>query len=1213
MLGSRRISLVTALGVLLSASQVGANPYLALLQEREAHLSKHRRTPRGVIALRGLFQIWNQVPPEEVERLIELARQRRSHPLVQGFGTYLSSLVAMRRGNVKEADQLRQRAGCITRWLICGPFDNPDDQGFEREYPVEQDLDRWPVQSRQYPGKKQRVRWRSLPPLQQPKIPVGSFLEPDREIVAYLQALVKSPKAMPVALRLGTSGSYKVFINGRVAGKRREARRPARADQDTIGLHLGRGVNRLVIKLASGDGPLNVFARLTRPDGAELEGITFIERAPATAALLGAGGDQKAPRVVDLGSWLEKGGDAPDLIRERTLYAVRVTPKDPSPREVDRILERWIQREPCAEAYLIRARIEQDPNKERRALQRALELDPDNTWALFRLAQHRARGGKPHQSARLLQRALKLDPRFFPAELERAETYRAAGLMSMAARMIDDLLSRHGSIGQVIRERADLALADNDLDRAGKLYQRFLAFNQDDISTLRTLSNIAVRRGKTKRGLFWLEEAVRLAPQLVFLRVDLARLLAGSGDTTGAIAEYKHALGIDPRSVRVLEEMGHLLHRAGRRTEALRVLRRALGLRPQNADLRAYLAHLAPPDPRGRAEHYRLDPLVVIARARQRKLDREPARVLLELMATEVHPSGQSRRLHQRLIQVGDAAGAGRVSSFGIPFNPERQSVTVKAARVHRVGGGISPPASQEEQDLSEPWAGVWYDLRAQVMQFAGLQAGDIIEIEYIVEDVAEDNLFAGYFGDLVFLQEDLPVQRFEVVLITPAERTFYVREPKTAGITRSVTRSGNRRVYRWSARDLGKVQVEPGMPGWSEVSDYLHVSTFKGYGELGRWYHNLIREQLRSTSTIGETARRIAGALPTEKQRIQAIHNFVAKSTRYVGLELGVHSYKPYPASQVLARKFGDCKDKATLMVALLEQLGIQGQIVLIRTRRRGDIDTSVASLAPFDHAVVYIPGHKVYLDATAEFSGTAEFPSQGQGVLALHIDPEQPELRRTSVQPARRNITRIITQMGIQPDGQVLVDERRTIAGMAAAKWRKHYQAADQRRQRYERALNSEIGGVTVKRVEMPAIESLEQPVQVVAEWRVKGLVQREGPAKLAVPITIQEANLSKVYGRLSRRRHPLQLDYPWTLEEEVRLRVPTGWRVSRAPRDRTLSSAYGSYKRAIKKTDNEIVIRQVTMQSMPRISTGAYPAFRRYLQQVDRLMSEKVSLER
>ena len=75
------------------------------------------------------------------------------------------------------------------------------------------------------------------------------------------------------------------------------------------------------------------------------------------------------------------------------------------------------------------------------------------------------------------------------------------------------------------------------------------------------------------------------------------------------------------------------------------------------------------------------------------------------------------------------------------------------------------------------------------------------------------------------------------------------------------------------------------------------------------------------------------------------------------MGLEFGIHGYKPYKVTQVLARRFGDCKDKASLLIALLREVGVDAELVLVRTRRGGRLDPEPASLAVFDHAIVYVP----------------------------------------------------------------------------------------------------------------------------------------------------------------------------------------------------------------------------------------------------------------
>src|SRR5262249_56009569 len=88
------------------------------------------------------------------------------------------------------------------------------------------------------------------------------------------------------------------------------------------------------------------------------------------------------------------------------------------------------------------------------------------------------------------------------------------------------------------------------------------------------------------------------------------------------------------------------------------------------------------------------------------------------------------------------------------------------------------------------------------------------------------------------------------------------------------------------------------------------------------------------------ELERLVKGA-HNDREKIAAVQEFVLRSTHYVALEFGIYSYKPYPVAQIYARRFGDCKDKASLMIALLRAAGVEAEIALVRTRSLGDVSS--------------------------------------------------------------------------------------------------------------------------------------------------------------------------------------------------------------------------------------------------------------------------------
>ena len=257
---------------------------------------------------------------------------------------------------------------------------------------------------------------------------------------------------------------------------------------------------------------------------------------------------------------------------------------------------------------------------------------------------------------------------------------------------------------------------------------------------------------------------------------------------------------------------------------------------------------------------------------------------------------------------------------------------------------------------MSEPWYGLYYDVKAQIVDFAALEPGDVIDIEYVVSDMARRNLFADYFGELHVLAGGLAARRIALCL-DRAEIEDALLQPAAPGRGHARDREPWRRHASTPSAptNVPKVDAEPGMPGFTDVAAYVHVSTYKTWEDVAQpGTRGLVTEQLQPSAAIHDAVMDAVKGVSEERARIRAVYDLVVRKTRYVGLEFGIHGYQPYRTTQVFARKFGDCKDKASLLVVMLREIGVEASLVLARTRRGGDLDAAPASLAPFDHAIV-------------------------------------------------------------------------------------------------------------------------------------------------------------------------------------------------------------------------------------------------------------------
>jgi hypothetical protein len=457
---------------------------------------------------------------------------------------------------------------------------------------------------------------------------------------------------------------------------------------------------------------------------------------------------------------------------------------------------------------------------------------------------------------------------------------------------------------------------------------------------------------------------------------------------------------------------------------------------------------------------------------------------------------------------------------------------------------------------------------------------------------------------------DTLPIRTWDYTLIAPSTRKLYFNRPDIPDFGPRLERRGDETIYRFAASRRPRVESEPAMPGFAEIAPYLHVSTYQSWEEVGRWYWHLVADQMQDDGSLKKAAQKATSGLTSVRDKVAALHRLVVESTRYVGLEFGIHGYKPYKATQVLQRGFGDCKDKATLLMTLLRAVGIDAELVLLRTRRGGRIDPAPASLAVFDHAIAYVPALDLYIDGTAEFSGLAELPSEDQDTMAVRVSARGVKLVRTPVMAADANTARRSWHIDLAHDGSAAIEEWLTVTGQAAHEWRAHYQTPGERQERYAKVWSGRIAGTTLEDVTMD-VSDRNKPVLVHATVRAPQLGELSNSGELQFPLSSREADYTSTYARLGQRRWPLVLSYPWRHEENIRYQLPAGARVLRAPTTRTIESAFGEVTLAVEPDGdkNTVTIRSSLRVHKNRIEPQEYAAFRSFLRETDALLAERL----
>jgi len=300
-----------------------------------------------------------------------------------------------------------------------------------------------------------------------------------------------------------------------------------------------------------------------------------------------------------------------------------------------------------------------------------------------------------------------------------------------------------------------------------------------------------------------------------------------------------------------------------------------------------------------------------------------------------------------------DTNGVDNLANLEISFDPSYERLTIHSVQIRRAGERIDklPTATvrmlQREKDLE-------YRLFDGTMTASvvldDVRVGDVVEHAYTI--TGSNPVFGvARFGQLP-LQWGTPVHRqFARLVVEDATRVRI--EPEGAGDRVTDTQRGDTREYLVDRTDVAPLIVESDAPDWYDPYPRLSWTTFDDWGEVSRWAESLYRVPEPPDAALASEIERIRREARDQPARLLEALRFVQREIRYLGVEIGAGSHAPSNPALVLQRRFGDCKDKALLLVTLLRALGIDAQPALVSSTR-AKLDSMLPSPFAFDHVIV-------------------------------------------------------------------------------------------------------------------------------------------------------------------------------------------------------------------------------------------------------------------
>jgi tetratricopeptide (TPR) repeat protein/transglutaminase-like putative cysteine protease len=1180
--------------------------------------------PEGFVRLYAIWDLvdfarWDGRVPNA---LSEVHQFPGASPLLKGHSLWLLREVDLRLGDFDGARQKQAQLGFVTDWLIIGPFDNEGMAGFDLTYPPEEELNL----SETHDGKVRPVAWREYPRVSfDCYIDLAATFRPNSQTAAYALACVFSPQQQPIALRLGSDDCAKAWVAEQLVVADRDCH-PIGFDQSVAPATLEKGWNKLLLKVCQDDDAWGFRLRLTRPDGGPLSTLRFAAgKAEVEKALVeiaqersdSAGTARQSDRVpvadpiAAFREALESNPSRAETHADFSFLLSHANAYDRNTRGDIRELETAASLAPGEWKYHFRlGELYDDENKKRAAYEKTIELNPDCAPAYSRLGEYYAERNLQRKSVPFFREAIKKDPSFYPALLGLARYYHENSQKGKAAKLWKELLNAYPDAPDLRSRAVEFAPLPTTLQQTQEVCEAALRLNFSDLQMRNALLSNCHKRLDFEAALQQSSLIEQINPMNVSALLDHARLLTDHKRYDDAIALIDRALEICPEDDLALQQKGELLLQQKKQEEALSWLEKSFAFKPQNRPLREHIEFLKPKE-KPFEDDYKADALTVIREAPSDiAAGGDSAVYLFDLWIRELHPNGLTNSYHQEIVRILSEAGIEAFRFRRAVYRPSTHEIQVKAARVFKKDGRVI----NAEGPFSYPLGGedrMYYDLEAKYVRFANLEPGDTIEFSYRMNATTPRNMYGDYFGDIVYFKDAVPKKVMDYIVLAPPEKPLYYNVVGMDAPPEIDTR-GHATLYRWKVRDIEKVESEPYMPGYSEVLPYVHISTYRDWESVGEWYWNLIRDQFLLHAGAKAQAVQITAGLQTEREKIVAIHNYVVQNTRYIGLEFGIHGHKPYPAYKVYARKFGDCKDKAGLMIAMLKEIGVDACMVAIRIKSRGRIEPEPASLAVFNHAICYVPKYDLWLDGTAEYSGTGELPYEDQGTCALVVGKGIRRFVTTPTLPGETNLISDRYEANILPDGGIEFELAREAVGQYASYFRQMYQEEKDRLNALSRAWGVTLPNIRISDIRFDDLRALEKPVRYGFKAVAPNYGAVDADGSIAFPGVIQRLYLTRRYGALSKRKYDLVLDFPWGLDSSIRFRLPPGYRVVSVPEDIRLETDFGKCRIAFDSSEpGSVIVRGSFSFDVSRVKVEQYEAFREFCRLVDEKRAEKIRI--
>ena len=593
--------------------------------------------------------------------------------------------------------------------------------------------------------------------------------------------------------------------------------------------------------------------------------------------------------------------------------------------------------------------------------------------------------------------------------------------------------------------------------------------------------------------------------------------------------------------------------------------------------------------------------------------------VLLDEQQTTVKDNGDIETRHRRAYKLLRPEARDKYGYAAVSFDNQTKLTFFKAWTITSDGKEMELK-EKDAVEFSLSSFEVFSDQRAKGIKFSAADPGSIVGYEY----VQKHRPFV--FEDDWQFQDEIPTRRARFSLQLPPGWEF---SEYWANFPKQQPQSSANNFYVWEVENVPAVEVEPEMPPFLTIASRMDIKYFPrnpalrakttgSWNDIGVWYANLTSASRAPSPALQQKVTELTAGISDPLKKMQLLAAYVQQQIRYVAIEVGIGGLQPHPATDVFKHQYGDCKDKVTLLGAMLNQIGVDSYYVMIDTHR-GIVNPDFPSLRG-NHMIIAIRlpkevtantlyatvddpqlGRLLFFDPTDEFVPLGYLPPELQQNYGLVITLDSGKLFLLPMLPPTTNRLLRTATLTLGPTGNLGGEVNELRWGAPAGDSRAQFvgSSPSDREKVVEKFLGTFLNNFTLTNATVGNLEKYDENFILHYQFVVEGYAKTAGNLLILRPRVVGEKGSNILAGKA--RKYPIEFGGTTLQSDVFDITLPAGYVVDELPQPVDAKCDYASYKSNVEVKDNVLHYKRTYEIKGVVVPTEKLPEVRDFFHQV------------